>query len=110
MKYFFLSKGWQVGRVWELGGLWNENRWQRKPIIKCLYIGIVEQGETLLLYAVEDQVLMVEVFPDAQTNSFPTIGQVVLKRLMGPEQVIESLSSASELIRARVAELEHDAL
>ncbi len=89
MKYFFLSDGWITGRVWEFGGLWNELAWQRKPHIRRLNLSIHEQGETLWLYQVEDSVLMVEVKPESTTHS--AIGQVVLKRLMTAEQVIERL-------------------
>ncbi len=89
MKYFFLSDGWTTGRVWEFGGLWNEIAWQRKPIIKKLELYIEEAPEKLWLYQVEDAVLMVEVMPEG-TNS-DTIGQVVLKRLITAEQVIEKL-------------------
>ncbi len=84
-----------MGRVWELGGLWNEIGWRRKPEIQRLDLGIWEQGEKLWLYCVEDAVLMVEVQPgktaQAATSS---IGQVVLKRLMTADQAIERLCSA----------------
>ena len=93
MKYFFLSDGWTYGRVWEFGGLWDQATWRRKPEIKRLNCGIVQQGETLWLYEVEDAVLMVEVQPlpnrDVPASS---IGQVVLKRLISAEQVIEVLT------------------
>ncbi|HIK46193.1 MAG TPA: hypothetical protein IGR64_15120 [Leptolyngbyaceae cyanobacterium M65_K2018_010] len=91
MKYFFLSDGWTTGRVWEFGGLWNELAWQRKPYIRRLNLSIREQGEILWLYQVEETVLMVEVKPE--NGSQTTIGQVVLKRLMTAEQVIERLCS-----------------
>ena len=95
MKYFFLSDGWTFERVWELGGLWNENVWQRKPEIKRLNIAILEQGEKLWLYQVEEAVLMVEVKPTpAAPETASTIGQVVLKRLITAEQVIERLNTA----------------
>ena len=89
MKYFFLSDGWVVGRVWEFGGLWNELGWQRKPHIQRLNLSINERGETLWLYQVEEAVLMVEVKPEHIAN--PVIGQVLLKRLITAEQVIERL-------------------
>ena len=92
MKYFFLSDGWITGRVWEFGGLWNELGWQRKPHMVRLNLSIQEQGETLWLYQVEETVLMVEVKPEG-TPSEP-IGQVVLKRLITAEQVIERLCAA----------------
>jgi len=91
VKYFFLSEGWTTGRVWEFGGLWNELAWQRKPHIRRLNLSITEQGETLWLYQVEETVLMVEVKPENQAQL--PIGQVVLKRLITAEQVIEHLCS-----------------
>jgi hypothetical protein len=96
VKYFFLSEGWAVGRVWEMGGLWDETAWRRKPQIQQLSLCIWEQGEKLWLYQVEDAVLMVEVKPkiSAQIET-PTsaIGQVVLKRLITADQAIELLCS-----------------
>ncbi|MEM1238498.1 MAG: hypothetical protein AAGI45_01520 [Cyanobacteria bacterium P01_H01_bin.26] len=89
MKYFFLSDGWTTGRVWEFGGLWNEIAWQRKPNIKKLELYLEETPERLWLYQVEDDVLMVEVLPEDVTAT--PIGQVVLKRLITAEQVIERL-------------------
>ncbi|MEA5452455.1 hypothetical protein VB780_28030 [Leptolyngbya sp. CCNP1308] len=93
MKYFFLSDGWVTGRVWEFGGLWNELGWQRKPHMRRLNLSIQEQGETLWLYQVEETVLMVEVKPEGATRE--PIGQVVLKRLITAEQVIERLCAAA---------------
>lgn len=93
MKYFFLSDGWTTGRVWEFGGLWNEIAWQRKPIIKKLGLYIEEATERLWLYQVEDDVLMVEVMPDGSTAT--AIGQVVLKRLITADQVIDKLCETS---------------
>ncbi|MEB3312586.1 MAG: hypothetical protein VKL98_00385 [Cyanobacteriota bacterium] len=89
MKYFFLSDGWVTGRVWEFGGLWNEAAWQRRPHIRRLNLSINEQGEVLWLYQVEDSVLMVEVKPEGEVRQ--AIGQVVLKRLISADQVIERL-------------------
>lgn len=96
MKYFFLSDGWTVGRVWEFGGLWNVNAWRREPDIEKMNLCILEQGEKLWLYRVEDAVLMVEVKPmnDAPRESAKTIGQVVLKRLINAEQAIERVATA----------------
>ncbi|PZO43051.1 MAG: hypothetical protein DCF17_06660 [Shackletoniella antarctica] len=94
MKYFFLSDGWTTGRVWEFGGLWNELGWQRKPHMRRLNLSIQEQGETLWLYQVEETVLMVEVKPESTTST--PIGQVVLKRLITAEQVIERLCAVPE--------------
>ena len=97
MKYFFLSDGWTYGRVWEFGGLWDEVSWGRKPEIKRLDCCILQQQETLWLYAVEDAVLMVEVQPQKDIGASTSIGQVVLKRLIGAEQAIGVLSD-SELL------------
>ncbi|HEY9695057.1 MAG TPA: hypothetical protein V6D15_22880 [Oculatellaceae cyanobacterium] len=95
MKYFFLAEGWTVGRVWEFGGLWNETAWRRKPEIKRLNICFVEQNEKLWLYQVEEEIIMLEVNPTEQNSSATnTIGQVVLKRLISAEQVIELLATA----------------
>jgi len=94
VKYFFLSDGWVTGRVWEFGGLWNELGWQRKPHMRRLNLSIQEQGETLWLYQVEETVLMVEVIPEGKTSE--PIGQVVLKRLITAEQVIERLCATSD--------------
>lgn len=105
MKYFFLADGWSIGRVWEFGGLWNENAWRRKPEIVRLNLCLWEQGEKLWLYRVEEAVLMVEVKPtsDALSDSASTIGQVVLKRLISAEQVIERLTAA-EAFNSRAVE------
>ena len=98
MKYFFLADGWNVGRVWESSGLWDEFSWRRQPIIERLGLCILGQEETFWLYRVEEAVLMVEVnVTEALANSNPkarAIGQVVLKRLISAEQVIERLSLA----------------
>lgn len=98
MKYFFLSDGWAVGRVWETGGLWSEVAWRRKPDIEKMNVAIIEQGEKLWLYRVEEAVLMVEVRPTESAERHPStqaIGQVVLKRLITAEQVLEWLSTSS---------------
>ena len=102
MKYFFLSEGWHVGRVWEFGGLWNEASWRRRPEIRQLNLCISENGERLWLYAAEDAVLMLEVRPGDPSVTTPnnrTIGQVVLKRLMTPDQAIALLASAEAIYR-----------
>ena len=85
-----------VGRVWEFGGLWNVNAWRREPDIQQMNLCILEQGEKLWLYRVEDAILMVEVRPTPETAaaSVKTIGQVVLKRLITAEQAIERLATA----------------
>ncbi|MDX2099705.1 MAG: hypothetical protein SFW36_18155 [Leptolyngbyaceae cyanobacterium bins.59] len=108
MKYFFLSDGWTIGRVWELSGLWNENIWRRKPDIQRMSLGILEQNEKLWLYQVEDAVLMVEVKPMETTpvsGDIQAIGQVVLKRLIGPEQAIEKLSTAEQVFQGASSSL-----
>jgi hypothetical protein len=93
VKYFFLSDSWTYGRVWEFGGLWDRASWRRKPEIKRLNCGILQQGETLWLYEVEDAVLMVEVQPvNELEDTTSSIGQVLLKRLITAEQVIEVLT------------------
>jgi hypothetical protein len=100
VKYFFLSDGWTVGRVWEFGGLWNENSWRRKPEIQRMNLCIFEQGEKLWLYRVEDAILMVEVTPTANVPTGSTnqnIGQVVLKRLIDAEDVIQRMNESAVL-------------
>jgi hypothetical protein len=94
VKYFFLSEGWSVGRVWACDGLWQITAWRRQPDIQRLNICLVEKNELLWLYRVEDAVLNVEVKPITPAIANHTIGQVVLKRLMSAEQVIERLGTA----------------
>jgi hypothetical protein len=97
VKYFFLSEGWTVGRVWASEGLWQITAWRRQPDIEQMNICLVEQNELLWLYRVEDAILTVEVKPIAPVQvgtASKTIGQVVLKRLMSAEQVIERLGKA----------------
>jgi hypothetical protein len=91
MKYFFLTEGWVVGRVWEVGGLWNEKAWRRKPKIEQLNVCMWENTEKLWLYRVEEDILMIEVMPGSGIEA-GAIGQVVLKRLIAAEQVIELLA------------------
>lgn len=100
MKYFFLSDGWTYGRVWEFGGLWDQITWGRKPEIKRLDCGMLQQEEVLWLYAVEDAVLMVEVQPDLTLPSASSIGQVVLKRLISAEQAIEILNHSESIFNS----------
>lgn len=95
VKYFFLSDGWSVGRIWELGGLWNEVAWRRKPQIEPLELCIWENDEKLWLYRVENAVLMVEVKPTSAVES-GAIGQVVLKRLITADQAIDILCNANK--------------
>ncbi|AFY32357.1 hypothetical protein [Calothrix sp. PCC 7507] len=94
MKYFFLSEGWAVSRVWASDGLWQITAWRRQPDIQRLNVCLVEHNELLWLYRVEDAVLTVEVKPITPVIANDTIGQVVLKRLMTAEQVIERLGTA----------------
>ncbi len=106
VKYFFLSDGWTYSRVWEFGGLWDESTWRRKPEIKRLNCGIVEQGEILWLYQVEDAVLMIEVKPTKEVDlsaQNKNIGQVVLKRLINAEQVIEVLTRSEIVAHANLS-------
>ena len=92
VKYFFLTEGWTVGRVWEVGGLWNALAWRREPQIQRMNLAIVEKDEKMWLYQVEDVVLMIEVkpLPELVSRESP-IGQVLIKRLMNSDQVIERL-------------------
>ena len=96
MKYFFLSEGWFVERVWELGGLWNAASRRRQPQIELLPLSILEQGERLQLYRVEPDVLMVEVKPGLTVQAPGSVGQVVLKRLITADQAIDLLAKSSD--------------
>ena len=83
--------------MWASDGLWNETAWRRRPDIERINLCLVEESERLWLYRVEDPVLTVEVRPIAIAQGAPVagaIGQVVLKRLISAEQVIERLGSA----------------
>lgn len=100
VKYFFLSDGWTCDRIWEFGGLWDENTWRRRPKIQRLNVGIIEKGETLWLYQVEDAVLMVEVKPmNESVDAAQSIGQVILKRLIGADGVIDRLREAEAVVK-----------
>jgi len=94
VKYFFLSEGWKIGRVWSSDGLWQITAWRRQPDIQQMNICIVENNELLWLYRTEEAVITVEVKPTTPEIASQTIGQVVLKRLMSSEQVIERLNTA----------------
>ncbi len=96
MKYFFLSEGWIIGRVWESEGLWQVNAWRREPDIQKMYLCLLEKDELFWLYAVEDAIITIEVKPtdSLQAANAKTIGQVILKRLMTAEQVLERLGNA----------------
>ncbi len=98
MKYFFLAEGWMIGRVWEFGGLWDKITWRRAPDIQRVNVGIVESGEVFWLHQIEDAVLMVEVKPISQSTDGATIGQVVIKRLINAEQVIERLKTSEQIL------------
>jgi hypothetical protein len=95
VKYFFLSEGWTVARVWGTQGLWNTTAWRRQPDIERLNLCIVEQEERLWLHRVEDAVLMVEVRPQVEDAKGSTISHVMLKRLMDAEQVVGRLCTTS---------------
>lgn len=98
MKYFFLAEGWTVGRVWELGRLWDATLWQRSPHIQKLELGIPEGNNIFWLYEIEEAVLMVEVKPLNPETEDLSIGQVILKRLINAEQVLERLRKAPHII------------
>lgn len=98
MKYFFLTDGWTVGRVWASDGLWNEVAWRRRPDIQRINLCLVQASEKLWLYQVEEVVLTVEVIPIPEQSAVATaIGQVVLKRLLSAEQIIERLNVAEAM-------------
>jgi hypothetical protein len=105
VKYFFLRDGWTYDRIWEFGGLWDQVSWGRKPEIKRLNCGIEQQQEILWLYAVEDEVLMVEVRPKKELEEGSNIGQVVLKRLISAEQAIEMLHQAEAVFNSVTRDL-----
>ena len=101
MKYFFLSQGWVPNRVWERGGIWNEMMWRRQPHIRRLPLGIVENNQILWLHEVEPAVIMVEVLPTSSaTVNDKNIGQVVLKRLIDSQQVLETLLKAESVVKS----------
>ena len=92
MKYFFLTEGWTVERVWGIGGLWNALAWRREPQIQKMNLAIVEKDEKMWLYRVEESILMLEVKPGPELVSRESpIGQVLIKRLMNSDRVIERL-------------------
>jgi len=100
MKYFFLTAGWTYNRIWERSGIWNEVMWRRKPHIKLLPLGVEENGQTLWLYEVEDIIMMVEVVPLSDNVKLDqNIGQVVLKRLIDSDQVLETLIKAQKVVK-----------
>jgi hypothetical protein len=99
VKYFFLTDGWTVGRVWASDGLWNETAWRRRPDIQRINLCLVQASEKLWLYQVEEVVLTVEVIPipDQSEVARTAIGQVVLKRLLSAEQIIDRLNVAEAM-------------
>lgn len=99
MKYFFLTEGWTVGRVWASDGLWNETAWRRRPDIQRINLCLMQASEKLWLYRVEEVILTVEVMPipDQSQVDRTAIGQVVLKRLLSAEQIIERLNVAEAM-------------
>ncbi len=111
MKYFFLADGWTTGRIWEFGGLWNRDAWQRSPHLQQQPLCIREGDEVLRLYQAEDAILMVEVMPIPNASEQATItqaqqqiGQVVLKRLLSADQTIERLCNEETIFHAPIME------
>jgi hypothetical protein len=99
MKYFFLTDGWTVGRVWGVGGLWDEATHRRPPEIQRLNLCLCDQTEKMWLHRVEDGVLMLEVQPSDLSDhrhSGRSIGQVILTRLITADQVLDRLCKASD--------------
>lgn len=89
-----------MGRVWGVGGLWNETARRRPPEIEKLDLCLWDQNEKMWLYRVEDAVLMLEVMPvvtPSENTPGSRIGQVVLTRLISAEQVIERLSKSKSV-------------
>ncbi|NEO53096.1 MAG: hypothetical protein F6K54_08395 [Okeania sp. SIO3B5] len=100
MKYFFLSEGWAVGRIWTVGGLWSETAWRRAPDIEKMNLCILDKNERMWLHRVEEAVLMVEIYPTAEAQksaSNQNIGNVVLTRLINSEKVLEYLCTTSAI-------------
>lgn len=96
MKYFFLSEGWTIGRVWSSEGLWRMTAWRREPDIQKMDICLVEKGEVLWLYRVEDEVITVEVKPTT-SDAGQGIGKVILKRLISAQDVLERLGTGKAI-------------
>lgn len=97
MKYFFLTQGWRLRRVWEVSGLWNEMAWRRKPIIIPIGVYLVDGKEEMILYKVEEVIQAIEVIPEElqksseSSDSNPAIAQVRITRLLSAEQVLERI-------------------
>lgn len=77
--------------MWEFGGLWDEIGRRRKPYLQKQSLCIHENGEVLWLFKTEASVLMVEAKPKRPNCDQTPIGQVMLKRLLSAEQVIDRL-------------------
>ncbi len=102
MKYFFLSQGWRVRRVWEVSGLWNDMAWRRRPIIIPVGVYLVDGREEMVLYKVEEAIQAIEAIPEDLTNtsdrivsndsSKAAIAQVRISRLLSAEQVLERIT------------------
>ena len=87
-----------TGRVWELGGEWDELGRRRRPLIEKLTISIQENNETLWLFQVEEAVLMLEVMPKNLSPSACKFDRppsrrsgCPKKRLLTADQAIERL-------------------
>ncbi len=83
-----------MGRVWGVGGLWDETARRRSPNIQKMDLCLWDQDEKMWLYRVEDAVLMLEVKPvnlSPKPLASSPIGQVVLTRLITADQVIDRL-------------------
>ncbi len=102
MKYFFLSQGWRVRRVWEVSGLWNDMAWRRRPIIISIGVYLVDGREEMVLYKVEEAIQAIEAIPEDLANtsdhivsndsSKVAIAQVRISRLLSAEQVLERIT------------------
>ena len=85
-----------MGRVWGVGGLWDEAARRRPPEIQRLNLCLCDKNEKMWLHRVEDAVLMLEVKPLADdSHSARNIGQVILTRLITADQVLDRLCKAS---------------
>ncbi|MEM7556285.1 MAG: hypothetical protein AAF378_19725 [Cyanobacteria bacterium P01_A01_bin.84] len=92
-----MSEGWTIGRVWGTEGLWEIAAWRRQPDINKINVCIARKDEILWLHQVEEIIVMIEVIPtqtSLKINAANNIGNVVLKRLMNADQVIQHLAIA----------------
>jgi hypothetical protein len=103
VKYFFLSEGWTIGRIWGIGGLWDVATQRRLPDLQKLDVCVSNDTDTekMWLYRVEDEVLMLEVKPQWTEHPSTGIGQVVLTRLITADQVLDRLGIASTECRVQ---------